>query len=121
MSREVYNFNLLENVIVLTPPYPSYNIVLQEQMAERGGSTKEIIFKPNNNLPNRLTWIEIKSYQIKKCSSSSKNKLIVLYIKNKNKPKTAEKKTIVYSHSNSVDLGEIYPFLIDLSSMTKVT
>lgn len=108
----------LNNKICFKPPYPpQYLITTRESiLSKRGPQNSKCSFFPNISYIN-FPWIEINCYQSKK--PSTKNKIVIMHVKNKTIATQENKKTILYSHGSSVDLGTLYPKLIDIATVLK--
>jgi hypothetical protein len=119
ISKEMNVTNVLAKMIAFSPPSRmTYDIKLNDESNERGTCYKKINFIHSEHKEISYPWIEIDSYQLQKCST--KKKIVLLHIKNKNNNNKENKITIIFSHGNSCDLGVIYPFLIDMSTQLKV-
>lgn len=73
---------------------------------------REYNFILNNYESISFPWISTKAYKINKAFTNKK--ITILHIKNAN-----SKRTIIVSHSLKNNLGNLYPLLIQLSSMLK--
>jgi hypothetical protein len=72
------------------------------------------------NFPEEIyPWIKNECYSLSNKNNQDLN-LIILRIKNNFVKDEKNNFTIFYSHENFVDLGIIYPFLVDLSTQLKV-
>jgi hypothetical protein len=123
IAKEMSMTNILVNLMAFSPPVkPEYDISYEDKCnnEERGGCYKEVKFVPHDYHEVVFPWIETECYHLKKCSN--KKKIVLLYIKNKSmlKNNNKSKVTLLFSHGNAVDLGGIYPFLVDLSTQLKV-
>ena len=66
----------------------------------------------------KYPWLESKFYKYKKVPKKN-DYIIICHIKNKNKSKSQNQKSILFCHNNNTTLGDIYPFLCDLCSQLR--
>jgi hypothetical protein len=66
----------------------------------------------------KYPWLEVKFYKYKK-DPKINNYIIICHLKNKNKPKSQNQKSILFCHNNNTTLGDIYPFLCDLCTQLR--
>ena len=86
---------------------------IQENENNNPDSFKEFYFIPIHFESIKYPWLQIRSFKVSKLSSEEK--IPILYISNKNSSNT----TIIYSQSQSSDIGKIFPLLIDMSTQLK--
>lgn len=108
----------LNNQITFKPPDPPHYLITSREsiLSKRGPQNSKCSFFPNIPYID-FPWIEINCYQSKK--TNTKNTIVIMHIKNKTIATQENKKTILYSHGSSVDLGSLYPKLIDISTVLK--
>jgi len=100
------------------PKESTYIIITNEDETRKVGSCYRLVtFKHLLYDNNIFPWIDVECYSILK--PNTKNRLILLRVINK-KVDFEDKKTIVFSHGYSSDLGTQYAFLIDMATQTKV-
>lgn len=105
----------LNKMITFKPPSPpTYKISSTTHNNKRGPQYSKCLFEPNIAFPI-YPWIEYQCFVVKKPNSQST--IVILYIKNKTKNNS--KNTIIYSHGSSIDLGSLFPSLLDISTVLK--
>ena len=103
-------------------PKPTYSIKKQKKEEKNKNLYNKIeISFPNFELSVLPKWLTLDCISIKhKHKHSSKKNLITVYIQNNSISKEkVQKKTILFCHNSSTDLGIITPFLIDLGTQLR--
>jgi hypothetical protein len=108
---------LISNFAFLPPVDQNYSVVYSKVNRKKGSIIEKIEFKHKFYESILYPWIEIQCFSVLK--PSNKKRIIVLRIINKRNTEN-DKNTIIFSHGNASDLGQTYPFLIDLSTQLKV-
>lgn len=129
--NEIFSFNNYREVansenerLLIENPIPPKKIKYNVKIKEINGRDKEEVskieyvklnFSMESIEDNMYPWINTECFSI---PNSQSNNLILMKISN---TFVKEKNfTIFYSHENFVDLSDIFPFLIDLSTHLKV-
>lgn len=115
-SKQTYNSN---SEIPMAPKETSYEISV-ESISDKNkiGSTIKKIQFFHKDFPIQIyPWIKKDCFSILK--SDSKTRLVVLRVVNSFN-NNEDKQTILYSHENSSDLGDVYGFMVDLATQMKV-
>ena len=107
-----------QQVISFRPPkQESYKIKgTQPRNSNESFSCKVDIDFPYFSNINFMKWISFSCYNLTK---EKKKSIICLYIRNNSITNNEDANTMIYSHSNSTDLGLIFPMLIDFSVQFK--
>ena len=85
----------------------------------KNSEIKKLIFSIKNFSEEIHPWIKNECYSVSNKNNQNSN-LIILRILNNFVKDEKKKFTILYSHENFVDLGIIYPFLVDMATQLKV-
>ena len=111
---ETYSLQIGELIFSRKKAPKTFSILFNEQRTLE--KKVKFIPKTNEGILSAYPWLKTSAYVTKKPLKDTA--LSILHVEN-NSVNAEEKFTIVFSHSNFCDLGTVFPFLFDVSSMTK--